>query len=242
MLLVIGTLAGYVVYQQIAMPYNEFEGSALSSAEAAPLLITSLALAVLGVWRMVAEFMPRAAGRRADPDAQLHYEKNTKALKHESFFTYEPLQGLVLPADRGNAGGASEKLPGTMRSLGTAPSMKAGDVEVESLGGGGCCSRWPRLRPQVWAVIKLTTFWVVVFGAKVAFAVLQLVPTLLTAHSSLTNAFPVDTLDALAHEAGSGDDAAVAAAFAASKSFALRLDAALLLASAWASGCGRAGR
>ena len=132
MLLVIGTLAGYVVYQQIAMPYNEFEGSALSSAEAAPLLITSLALAVLGVWRMVAEFMPRAAGRRADPDAQLHYEKNTKALKHESFFTYEPLQGLVLPADRGNAGGASEKLPGTMRSLGTAPSMKAGDVEVES--------------------------------------------------------------------------------------------------------------
>ena len=85
------------------------------------------------------------------------------------------------------------------------------------------------------AVLKLTCFWCAIFGAKLAFAATQLVPTLLSAHAALVRTFPVDALISAhaAADAGSGHAAAaetvVEAAFVAYTNFSLRIDTALLL-------------
>ena len=238
LLLVTACLAAFIVYQQVAIPFTTFEELPLRSADASALLVTSLLLAVLGVWRMVVEFMPRVAGRRADPDAQLHYEERTKALKHESWLTRRAPSPSVAAADSAR----SVRSP----SLRSPPPPAAATPNDHVAGGGGgrggCGGRGgrPRLRAQVVAVLKLSIFWGAVFGAKLAFAVLQLVPTLLSAHSALVRAFPAGALisahaaaDATADvDAGSGDADAktvAEAAFAAYTAFSLWIDAALLL-------------
>ena len=238
MLLVTGGLAAFVVYQQVAVPFTTFEVLPFSSADASALLVTSLLLAVLGLWRTVAEFMPRLAGRRADPDAQLHFEERTKALKHEAWFTRRPPPSSVAAAD--SARSSRPLSPHSQPPAAAAHSAQAAD----NGGGGGCGGGRPRLRVQVVAVLKLSTFWGAVFGAKLAFAVLQLVPTLLSAHSALVRTFPAASLiaahaapDVATHaQAGSGDTGAETtaadAAFAAYTAFSLWVDAALLLRSA----------
>jgi len=245
LLLTVG-LCGFILSQQLATPYAKFEELPFTSPEVSAVLISSFVLAIVGAWRMVAEFMPRAAGRRADPDAQLHYEERTKALKHEPWLARRAVLASVTTADSGR----SVRVP-TPQSPRQAPvnvlrTPEGDSANVDDGGGGGSCGR-PRLRTQAAAVLKLTGFWAAIFGAKLAFAGTLLVPTLLSAHGALVNTFPVSTLlsaNEAAADAGSGasqEKTIAEVAFEAYAAISLRIDAALLLRTAltvalWACG------
>ena len=97
--------------------------------------------------------------------------------------------------------GATHERQGLLRQTGSlaeeeAFSQKgtvavAADDAAEEWGlYGGNCLGW-HLRPAVSESLQLSLFWLLVWAAKLSFATLCLLPTLLSAHTSLVTLFPL---------------------------------------------------
>ena len=96
--------------------------------------------------------------------------------------------------------GAAHERQGLLRQTGSLAEEEAfshkgaaaaADDMAEEWGlYGGNCFGW-HLRPAVAESLQLTLFWLLVWGAKLSFATLCLLPTLLSAHTSLVTLFPL---------------------------------------------------
>ena len=103
-------------------------------------------------------------------------------------------------APRASMTGAAHERQGLLRQTGSLAEEEAfshkgaaaaADDMAEEWGlYGGNCFGW-HLRPAVAESLQLSLFWLLVWGAKLSFATLCLLPTLLSAPTSLVTLFPL---------------------------------------------------
>ena len=185
--LVVGVvLFGCIVYIQNVYAFEDLQQQDLIRPEPISLFAASSLLFLVGLLHLIWEFQVQKAA-----DGFPFYERRTAALATARWRR---------PQQDHNDGLAVE---GSYNNYADDYTCEVAVKPV--IGGDGTkwtcvkcsvsCLLCLVLRQELVDVIKMALFWICVFGVKMLFACLLLVPTLLSSHSDLMLAFPLDKLD-----------------------------------------------